>query len=479
MTGLLGDASIDGSRAGTSLNGIFAALTGGARGPGAKILAALGIQVEHMVDGTKKLRGPLDLLGELKTKLDGFSQAKQAGIIMRLFGREAAPGVQQLLSNISGARIKELSGAISGAEGANMRLAGTMRSTAKNATLEMNSAIDGLNISLGSLMAPLLGRVKNSVRDLANALNDLTKRFPNISQGAMLTAAAIALFATGLTGAMWTISTIASGISVIIPALGALKTAWILAGAAASKAGIMTAVAWATALWPLALVVAGIATIAASAYLVYRYWDPIHAWLSNFWERFTQASIGAKVVIVGVAAAIITPLMAIAAPLLVLPAAIVGVVAAFRNWDSIADIVKGVWDKVTVTIGKAIDWIEVKIASLVNSTAFKAAIKVLDIASMPLQMAGKAAATVARGYGQVWGGALDVGKEALGVVAGGEGSWGTVAGEKGIWRSQSDVSGEIKISIDSEGRTRVEKIKSYSGAVDFDVDLGHGMSMVH
>lgn len=486
MTGLLGDASIDGSRAGTSLNGIFAALTGGARGPGSKILAALGIQVEHMVDGTKKLRGPLDLLGELKNKLDGFSQAKQAGIIMRLFGREAAPGVQQLLSNISSDRIKELSRAINKAEGANMRLASTMRQTAKNATLEMNSAIEGLNITLGSQMAPLMGRIKNSVRDLTNTINELTKRFPHLSQGVMISLAAVAVLATGLTGLMWTISTVASGISVLIPVLGAMKTAWILAGVAASKAGVMTAIAWATALWPIALVVAGIATIAASAYVVYRYWDPIHAWLSNFWDRFTQATLAAKVVIIAVASSIAAPLIAVMAPLLAVPAAIIGIAAAIRNWDKIVVVAKNVWDTVSNIVGTSIDliqnkvalmidWISVKLGGLINSAPFQMALKALDIVTKPIQMAGQAASYVATGYVDAWKGAANV-------FTGGQGQenkWTSIEGEKGIWKQQSDVSGEIKISIDSEGRTKVEKIKSYSSAVDFDVDLGHGMSMVH
>lgn len=492
MAGMLGDASISGSRAGTTLKAMILRLAGAGRGKGAKILAALGIQIEKMKGGKKVLRGPLEMLTELHAKVMKFGPAARTRILSRVFGSEALPGVQQLMQNLNSLKLKQLAKDVYGAAGATSKLAKTMRSTAKNATLEMKSAIDGLYIKLGTQLAPTLTKVKNFIRDMVIQLGAWSDKHPGLSKGIMITMAGVAGLATALTGLMWTVSTVASGLGVLAPVFGVVGTAAQLAGAAALNGGLAAATGWAAALWPVALVVAAIAAVGAAGYALYRYWDPIKAWFVNMWERFKKASLGAKIVIAAVAVGIGAAIWIVLGPIALIPAAIIGVVYAIKHWDKIKKVAGDVWGWVKEKAGGALDWIKETVASVVDwvsakfekmmqHPAFRVAMKIANVATKPLQWLGKGVGMHMSAMGGAAKSAYGVGKEAFGVVTGAghePGRWKALEGERGIW-TQQRVGGEIKISIDSEGRTRVDKVAKQSGDVDFDVDLGYGASMAY
>lgn len=161
--GVLSDAGIQGSRAGTSLRGVFAALAGPTT-QAQKILARVGLTVQDINPEFSDLE---TVLGRLSTA--GLSTAD----MMQIFGREAASGAI-VLAEAAG-RVGELGDELRGAEGEARRMAETMQDTLTGDTKELSSAIEELLLNLNDktgLQAMLRGSTQRST-ELVSGFNTL------------------------------------------------------------------------------------------------------------------------------------------------------------------------------------------------------------------------------------------------------------------------------------------------------------------
>jgi TP901 family phage tail tape measure protein len=499
MAGLLGNASIEGSRAGTTLKGMLLKLAGAGRGKSAKILGSLGIEIEKMEKGTKVLRGPLDLLGELHSKIAKLGPAARTKILAKIFGSEVLPGVQQLLQNLDSEKLRQLTKDINAAHGATKNLALIMRTTSKNATLEMMSALDGLYITLGEKLAPTLLIVKNFARDVAIGITAWSKEHPSLIQGIMVTIAAITGLATVLAGVLITISTVTSALSLASFALGGTATGAQLLGAALSTSVIPALASMAAAAWPIVVVVGAVAALAGAGYLLFRYWDPIANWFTGMWDRFKSASLGAKIVIVGALTALTIPLLpfiALATPFI---AAIVAIAAAFKYWEPIKVFVGEMWDEILAGskrglerfkkdvatiktfISDAVEWVQEKIAWIKGQPLLKGLVLTADIVTKPAQL-GFAAAKATTGFAaEAISGWSAAGKEAFGVLTGPAEpakpiesdlieartepiQWGPIAAAS--ITDKKEVKHSMKIEVE-DNRVRVRQLET-GGEMDFE-----------
>jgi TP901 family phage tail tape measure protein len=143
LTGELANAGIKGSKAGTTLKNMFLSLSAPTN-TAAKVLSRLGVKT---VDSQGDMMDIVDILDDLGGSLDGLGTAQRAGVLESIFGKIPIAGVNVLLD--SGAdKLKEYRKQLEGSTGASSKMANVMRDTVQGRLNSLNSAIEGVKISL-------------------------------------------------------------------------------------------------------------------------------------------------------------------------------------------------------------------------------------------------------------------------------------------------------------------------------------------
>ena len=160
--GILSDAGIQGSRAGTSLRRMIAKLqapTGAAK----RIFRELGLQVK---DTSGDLLPLIDILRNMEKSGISSSQA------MESFGLRAGPGVQALLARGSGALLS-LQRELENSGGAADRMSQKFRTTVKGRVLDLIASIKDLGLSFSRYfeepLADVIFALRNFIKDVVEA----------------------------------------------------------------------------------------------------------------------------------------------------------------------------------------------------------------------------------------------------------------------------------------------------------------------
>lgn len=167
--GLMANAGIKGSQAGTALRSMFSRLakpTDEVQGA----MDALGVSLTN-ADGSMKTLG--DIMGDLRNGFAGLSEAEKAEMASSLAGQEAMSGLLAMV-NTSDEDFAKLQDSIYNADGAAQQMADTMNDNLQGAVTIAKSALEGLGISVyEGLQEPL----KNAVQTGTGYLNDLQAAF--------------------------------------------------------------------------------------------------------------------------------------------------------------------------------------------------------------------------------------------------------------------------------------------------------------
>lgn len=149
--GLMANAGIKSSQAGTELNSIFTRLsvnTSGAR----DAIEGLGIA---FFDGNGSARAFSDVLTDLRKATAGMTTEQKTALANTIAGQRAQAGLLAML-NASEADYNKLADAVRNADGASARMAETMMDNLAGSFTLLSSAVDGAKISLGERLAPYL-----------------------------------------------------------------------------------------------------------------------------------------------------------------------------------------------------------------------------------------------------------------------------------------------------------------------------------
>lgn len=146
MVGILGSASIKGSKAGTTLKNVYLNLAAPA-GEAAKVLKRLGVATQDQ-DGN--MLDMFTILGRLNKSLAKYGSAQKSAYLKTIFGKIPIAGVNILLK--AGERnLRDYSNAVEDSVGYNKLLADIMRDTVLGRLKGLGSAIESVKISLFSL----------------------------------------------------------------------------------------------------------------------------------------------------------------------------------------------------------------------------------------------------------------------------------------------------------------------------------------
>lgn len=167
--GILSNAGIKGSQAGTTLRTSLARLTD----PTKKmrgVMEELGLEFFNADGSMKSLSG---ITQELQTKMEGLTEGQKSAAISTLFGKEAMSGMLALVNSAPGALDKQTQALIN-SNGAAKEMADIMNSGVKGSIEELKGSLETAGISIGKILAPALTAVIGAITSLVNWFNNLS-----------------------------------------------------------------------------------------------------------------------------------------------------------------------------------------------------------------------------------------------------------------------------------------------------------------
>lgn len=257
--GLMANAGIKGSQAGTTFKSAMAAMLA----PTYKqstAMAELGLSMTN-TDGSMKSLG--DITAMLRDKFATLDEAQQAQYAATIFGKEAMSGMLAVI-NASESDFTSLVGNLGNAEGAAATMAATMQDNLGGSFTKLKSALEGIAIQIGEILMPTITKI---VAVFASWVDAFAQLDPGTKEMIVKIAALAAV-----------IGPLIIVVGSIISAFGKIQAVLAILGPA--MGGIVTA------LGPIGI---AIAAVVVAGVLLYKNWDEVSAWAQKLWTNIASA----------------------------------------------------------------------------------------------------------------------------------------------------------------------------------------------
>ncbi|WP_084281393.1 phage tail tape measure protein [Alkaliphilus transvaalensis] len=271
--GLMANAGIKGSQAGTTLRGAITRLSQ-PTGETSKIISQLGLE---MTDAQGNMLPFKDVMDQLRGSFGNLTQEQQAQYAATLFGKEAMSGMLAVI-NATDEDYKKLTDATREYSGAAGEMADIMQDNLQGQLTILKSQIEGVAIEIFEILVPHL-------QTLVEGLQRAVEWFSNLSPATQETIVKVAALAAALGPVLIIGGKIVAGAGAIIGAFSKIslaiagKTAAV-GGASAAAGGLVAikgvlAAAFTALTGPIGIAVAAIVGITAVGVALYKNWDTI------------------------------------------------------------------------------------------------------------------------------------------------------------------------------------------------------------
>ncbi|TMU24594.1 phage tail tape measure protein [Halomonas sp. ATBC28] len=298
MSGILGNIGIQGSQAGTTMRAMMNRLTNPAA-KGAAAIENIGLQIS---DANGNMRAMPDILRDISQATADLGNVERKAIMQDIFGVEAGSGMAELVDAMGGGQLDDIINALGDNMGENARMAEVMADNIGGDLKNLRSAWEEVGISITDTNdGPLRDLVQN-ITAITRSVGDWIKANPELAGTIAKVAAAMIALAT-IGGAVT--MTFASILSPLLFARFAMSTLGIqagvlapvlkTAGAALFAVGKALTVGLLGALKATAVFLAtnpigwAILAIAATALVIYKYWEPIKGFFLGLWQQVKDA----------------------------------------------------------------------------------------------------------------------------------------------------------------------------------------------
>ncbi|EQK47112.1 phage tail tape measure protein, TP901 family, core region [[Clostridium] bifermentans ATCC 19299] len=166
--GLMGNAGIKGSQAGTALRGGLTNLVKPTDDM-ASAMKKYGVQLVKNDDGSVNLMNTMKLM---RSNLGDLDQATQAQALATIFGKEAMSGWAAVV-NASDSDFDKLTQAIADSEGQAKSMAEIMQDNLKGSIDNMKSALEGAGIAIGDILIPMFRGLVDKITECLTWFNGL------------------------------------------------------------------------------------------------------------------------------------------------------------------------------------------------------------------------------------------------------------------------------------------------------------------
>lgn len=246
--GLMANAGIKGSQAGTALRSSISRLVK-PTDDAAAMMDKYGISLTN-TDGTMKPLG--EVMNTLREKLGGLSEAEQAQAAATLFGQEAMSGMLAII-NASDSDYQSLTDSIYNADGAAQQMSDTMLNNLSGQLTLLKSALEGLAIQFGEILMPYIKQFVGWLQSLVQKLQEMT---PEQKEQIVKWAA----FAAAIGPVLVVVGKLVTGIGGVISAFGKIPA--VISSAKAAFTAVSAAIGGISA--PVVAVVAVIGVLVAA-----------------------------------------------------------------------------------------------------------------------------------------------------------------------------------------------------------------------
>lgn len=168
--GLMANAGIKGSQAGTTLRTIMNNLTGDIKLSG----SALGEVTIATTNADGSMRDLSDILSDCRGAFAQLSESEQAAAAEALVGKNAMSGFLALM-NAGEGDIEKLSTAIANCDGTAERMAETMQDNLAGQLTILKSQLQELAISFGEMLMPAIRAIVSKIQAFVDKLNHMSE----------------------------------------------------------------------------------------------------------------------------------------------------------------------------------------------------------------------------------------------------------------------------------------------------------------
>lgn len=274
--GIMSDAGIKGSQAGTSLRGSLSRLAKPTKNM-KEVMDEFGLS---FFDAQGKMLPLNGIVKQLETNLGGLTEEQRNNALVTLFGQNSLSGMLALMSRGSD-ELVALTKSFENVDGAAADMAEVMMDNTSGSIEEMMGSLETLAIKVQQVLAPVVVKVANWMTELINKLSSM-------DEGVLTSIVAIG----GAAAAAGPILTI---LGKFLKTIGSMPTAFKSAGGAIKSIGAAFA-----ALPPPVYIIIAIIAVLAGAFVtlwktnedfrnkVVAIWEGIKETFTSFFEQLTE-----------------------------------------------------------------------------------------------------------------------------------------------------------------------------------------------
>ncbi|MBE5843141.1 MAG: phage tail tape measure protein [Butyrivibrio sp.] len=271
--GLMANAGIKGSQAGTSLRTIMNNLSGEVKICGSSI----GEVTVATTNADGSMRDLSDILADCRTAFAGLTESEKAQAAESLVGKNAMSGFLALM-NAGEADIEKLSSAIDNCDGSAASMAETMNDNLAGQLQILKSQLEELAISFGELLMPAIRTIVGWIQKFVDWLNSM-------DEGTRKVIVTIALVAAAIGPILIIVGKVISAVGTIMTLVPKL------AGVINAAKGVFAAFNAVCAANPYVLIIAAIVALVAAFIYLWNNCEEFRQFWIDLWESIKEIAI--------------------------------------------------------------------------------------------------------------------------------------------------------------------------------------------
>lgn len=271
--GLMGNAGIKASQAGTSMRSIMTNLTGDVKLSG----AAIGDVTIATTNADGSMRSLSAILADCRGAFAGMTEAEKANNAEALVGKNAMSGFLALM-NAAPEDIEKVSGAVNNCKDAAKNMADTMQDNLEGQLTILKSQLQELAISFGDLLMPAVRSIVSGLQGMVDVLNAMPDGVKQVIMIIALLAAALGPVLIIIGKVISAVGTIMTIIPKLAGVINTVKTAF----------GALNAVMLAN---PIAIVIAAIAALVAAFVYLWNTNEEFRQFWISLWESVKETAV--------------------------------------------------------------------------------------------------------------------------------------------------------------------------------------------
>ena len=271
--GLMANAGIKGSQAGTALRTIMNNLSGDVKICGSSI----GEVTVATTNADGSMRDLSDILADCRTAFSGLSESEKAAAAESLVGKNAMSGFLALM-NAGEADINKLSSAIDNCDGCAADMAETMNDNLAGQLTILKSQLQELAISFGELLMPAIRTIVGWIQKFVDWLNSM-------DEGTRKVIVTIALVAAAIGPVLIIVGKVISAIGTIMTIIPKL------AGVINAAKGVIATFNAVCAANPYVLIIAAIVALVAAFIYLWNNCEEFRQFWIDLWESIKEIAV--------------------------------------------------------------------------------------------------------------------------------------------------------------------------------------------